>query len=157
MAIPSISLVVAIRDAAQRLRAGAYYNWCHQGSCNCGHLVQSLTGLTKTEIHRLALERKGDWENHARDYCPDSGYAIDDIITLLLKSGLHLHDIRHLERLSDPTVLSQIPTAKRQTLSYKKREDVILYLDTWAQLLADQCIEEITLPHFPDREFVNQY
>lgn len=134
MGRPTHELIEALRITAQRLRTGAPYRWTHQGACNCGHLAQTVTRLPKAEIHRLALQKAGDWADHAIDYCPDSGYPLDHVIEKLLDLGLSTDDIVHLERLSDPVVVAEAKRANRD-LDYRSREDVIWYLDCWAKHL----------------------
>ncbi|WP_342039360.1 hypothetical protein [Pontibacter indicus] len=51
MARSSAQLVAAIRQTADRLAKGAIYQWGHMGSCNCGHLAQTITQLDKGHIH----------------------------------------------------------------------------------------------------------
>ena len=53
----SKKLINAIKKAAKKLRSNSPYSWGHLGSCNCGHLVQSLTKLSKDEIHEAAPAR----------------------------------------------------------------------------------------------------
>ena len=135
MARTSIRLVSALRTTAARLAANATYAWGHLGSCNCGHLVQTLCGLAPAKIHTIALEGDGDWETLANAYCPTSGHAIDDVITALIEAGLSTDDIGHLEKLDDPAILAALPGGHRW-LRRNDREDVIAYLTTWAGLLA---------------------
>jgi hypothetical protein len=134
MARPSIRLVSALRTTVARLAANAAYAWGHLGSCNCGHLVQTLCGLAPAKIHTIALEGDGDWETIANAYCPTSGHAIDDVITALIEAGLSTNDIGHLEKLDDPAILAALPGGHRW-LRRNDRDDVIAYLTTWADLL----------------------
>jgi len=127
-------LVHALYSTAARLAAHAAYTWGHLGMCNCGHLVQTLCAIPPSRIHQIALERTGDWEQLANDYCPTSGYAIDDVITELVKAGLTPDDIGHLEKLDDPTVLAALPSGRRW-LRRNSRDDVVAYLTAWAALL----------------------
>lgn len=131
MARPSAALVAALRATAARLAAGAAYQWGHLGQCNCGHLVQTVCRLPPREIHAWALEREGDWEQLATDYCPTSGHHIDDVIATLLALGLDRDDLGHLEKVSDPRVLARIG----RHLARNVREDVVAYLRAWADLL----------------------
>jgi hypothetical protein len=55
----------------------------------------------------------------------------------LMDLGLGAADIRHLERLSDPQVLRRLPL-EQQMLNRLERNDVILYLNTWADLLEER-------------------
>ena len=134
MARPSRSLVSALRGTAARLASSATYAWGHLGMCNCGHLVQTLCTIPPARIHAIALEGDGDWETLANAYCPTSGHAIDDVITALVEAGLSTDDIGHLEKLDDPAILAVLPGGHRW-LRRNDREDVIIYLLTWAGLL----------------------
>jgi len=127
-------LIAALRTTAARLDGGAAYQWGHLGQCNCGHLVQTVCGLPTRVIHEWALEREGDWEQLANDYCPTSGHHIDDVIAALLALGMTTDDIGHLEKLDDPRVLDGLPGGARW-LRRNDRADVVLYLETWAALL----------------------
>jgi len=135
MARPSPVLVHALYATAARLDAHATYTWGHLGMCNCGHLVQTLCAIPPARIHQIALERTGDWEQLANDYCPTSGHAIDDVITELVTAGLTAGDIGHLEKLDDPAVLAALPGGHRW-LRRNRRDDVVAYLRAWAALLA---------------------
>ena len=90
------------------------------GSCNCGHLAQTLTRLPKEEIHRMALERAGDWGEQAREYCSTSGFPMDHVLAVLFDAGLSRDDIWHFERLSDPRVLRRLPLGERH-LDHRRR------------------------------------
>ena len=135
MAQPTLPVIQALRDTASRLTTQAPYQWGHMGRCNCGHLAQTITQLTKAEIHTRAMQRYGDWERQIIDYCPTSGLPIDQTIDEMLALGFSRSDLSHLERLSDPSVLAAIPFERRNTLRHNQRDDVVLYLHTWADLL----------------------
>lgn len=102
-----------------------------QGTCNCGHLAQTLTSLDARAIHAAGLESQGDWSEHARDYCPTSGLAIDRIMAVMFDAGVDGHDLVHLERLSDPRVLRRLGVG---ALDFRERDDVVRYLLAWADL-----------------------
>ncbi|MCB2379443.1 hypothetical protein LGH70_17735 [Hymenobacter sp. BT635] len=146
MALSSFPVIQALRDTAQRLATQAPYQWGHMGSCNCGHLAQTVTHLTKAEIHSRAMQRYGDWERQLLDYCPTSGLPIDQTIDEMLAMGFTRTDLSHLERLSDPTIRAAIPFERRNALRHNQRDDVVLYLRTWAQLLENQLVSTIQLP-----------
>ncbi len=131
MAIASRPLVRALLDTAQRLEGGASYRWTHMGACNCGHLAQTVTKRSPAEIHRVALEKAGDWHQQVLDHCPASGLPMDDIIEALLAIGLDRDDLAHLERLCDPAVLQVLPLGQR-SLDHRRREDVVRYLRAMA-------------------------
>ena len=138
MAQANPALIKCLRDTAERLnRANTVYRWSHQGACNCGHLAQTVTHLPAAEIHAKALEKAGDWSEKAFEYCPGSKYPIDHILESLWALGLGSRDIHHLENLSDPQVLARIPREFRP-LTKNSREDFVLYLQVWADLLQHQ-------------------
>lgn len=91
------------------------------------------------------MQRHGDWSEQLNDYCPTSGYAIDDIITRLVEFGFTIGELRHLERLSHPEVLSRIP-ASHSPLSHNRQADAVLYLNTWAAILEEEWLQTVSLP-----------
>ena len=131
-------LVAVLDRTIDRLAGDASYAWGHMGMCNCGHLAQSITGLTQAEIHASALEREGDWEEQANRYCPTSGLLIDTVLAAMFALGLTRDDVRHLEKLSDPNVLR---LAGRTYLRRNQREDVLVYLRAWRERLAGRMHE----------------
>jgi hypothetical protein len=145
MATPSLSVIDAIRKAAQRLEASAAYQWGHMGSCNCGFLAQQVTQLSKEEIHRRAMMRYGDWSEQLNDYCPTSALPIDDTISELIAFGFDADDLRHLERLSDGRVLRNLPLPERN-LHHNVKRDAVKYMRAWADLLEAELLQAITLP-----------
>ena len=148
MAKPRIELIQALRRTARKIANASHYQWGHMGSCNCGHLVQEVTQLTRAEIHDYAMRtRGGDWSEQALDYCPTSGYLMDQVISIMLDAGLEVEDFRHLERLSDRAVLRRLPEQER-FLQHNQREDVAKYLHAWADLLEEQWLGQVELPPF---------
>ena len=142
MAKPNPDLIAAIERTISNLQQGASYQWGHMGACNCGNLAQELTKLSKAEIHKYAMQRHGDWNDQLIDYCPTSGYPMDLMVTKMLEYGLTIDDLSHLERLSDPVILSKIEKDKRDQLNKNRREDVVFYLQTWANLLREKWLSE---------------
>lgn len=146
MAKPSPELIAAIRRTANKLQKGIPYQWGHMGSCNCGHLAQEITKLSKKEIHARALRsRSGDWNEQLIDYCPTSGLPMDEVISEMLDAGLDRQDLMQLEKLSNPLILGSMPAPKKQ-LFHNRRDDVILYLNRWATLLEEQWLQQQGLP-----------
>lgn len=146
MATATPPLIAALRRTAARLQKGAPHQWGHMGSCNCGHLAQELTRFTKAEIHQRALlSRSGDWNEQLIDYCPTSGLPLDDVVAELLAAGLDIDDLRQLERLSDQRILQRLPPEAR-SLQHNLREDVVRYLNSWAQLLEEEWLERTPAP-----------
>ncbi|WP_161887636.1 hypothetical protein [Pontibacter russatus] len=142
MARASIQLIQALHETAQRLAQGAAYQWGHMGSCNCGHLAQTITRCSKGTIHGAAMWRHGDWREQLRDYCPQSGLPLDEIIDQMLDLGLTREDLAHLERLSHPAIVQRLPQDRKRLL-HNRREDVVLYLESWAALLEEAPLGEV--------------
>jgi hypothetical protein len=90
------------------------------------------------------MERYGDWNEQLNDYCPTSGLPFDDIIDELLNAGFDIEDLKHLEKLSDPVVLNQFPHGRFP--KHNVKEDVVLYLHTWAAILERKLVSQIKLP-----------
>jgi uncharacterized protein YjiS (DUF1127 family) len=129
----SANLVLALRVAADRIEAGALYQWGHMGQCNCGHLAQVVTTKTSAEIHQAALRRQtGEWTEFAQDVCSTSGSLIDDVLDALLDIGLSRDDIGHLENLSDDRVVAIVG---RRLVRHDSR-DAVLYFRTLADVLS---------------------
>ncbi|MEM6674395.1 MAG: hypothetical protein AAF726_16230 [Planctomycetota bacterium] len=135
MARATPELIDALRQTAARLREGSPFAWGHMGSCICGHLAQTVTELSPAEIHRRAMERHGDWTQQSVDHCPASGLAIDHVIDEMLRMGMVLSDLRHLERLSDPRVLARVPA---KWLRRQDPQHAVQYMEAWAELLEDE-------------------
>ena len=145
MARPKPELIQALRNTADKLEESQSYQWGHMGSCNCGHLVQQVTQLSKAEIHEYAMRtRGGDWSEQALDYCPTSGYLMDQVISIMLEAGMDIVDFKHLERLSDKEVLQRLPQGERY-LRHNVRKDVVKYMRTCAQLLEEKLAEQVSL------------
>jgi hypothetical protein len=145
MAHPNLTLVQALRSAAENLRNGAQYAWGHHGSCNCGHVLQVVTQLTRGEIIRHAQTVSGEWTEIAGEYCGVTNAPAYLLIAELEKIGLTPTDIHCLEYLTDRKVLQALPGGFRW-LQKNDRNDVILYFETFAQLLEDQWLQTIEIP-----------
>ena len=127
------SLYEVLLMTANRLENDSNYQWTHMGSCNCGHLAQTVTLHSAETLHEIALQKAGDWSEQVREYCPTSGYPLDHIIQTLLELGISQTELRDLERLANPKILTYVSKEKRRYLSYRKKSDVILYLRAWAK------------------------
>lgn len=145
MAYPNIELIAALRETASRLKNGAPYAWGNHGSCNCGNLLQVITDLSKEEILTYAHSGIGEWTELATDYCGVTNAPVSLLLKKLQDTGLTPTDIHHLEYLDDRQVLNVLPGGFRW-LKRNQREDVIVYFETFAQLLEDQLIESVPLP-----------
>lgn len=133
MAKASVENVRALRRAAAKLLNEGKYEWGHMGRCNCGFLARELTTLSDVEIHQLAMEKPGDWRDQLRDYCPQSGMAMDVVIDLMLDEGFTQTELIELERLENKEILRSI--GHGVNLNYNNSSDVAIYLNAWADLL----------------------
>jgi hypothetical protein len=134
---PSQEFISALKKAADDIGNGAHYEWGHMGSCNCGHVVQNLTKLSKDEIHRYAMEKVGDWTEQVQDFCADSGMPMDLLIAELLQHGITTQDLIELEKLSNPQVLEKIG---KPALERNQRQSAVLYMKNWAALLEEEMV-----------------
>ena len=140
MALPSTTLVDALRTTADRLRNGARYTWGRHGHCNCGNLAQTLTGFSAAEIERYNLSGAGEWTELAQDYCDISRAPEALVLHKLMDAGLTPTDVHHLEFLTDKAVLKNLPGGFRW-LERNQREDVILYFETLADMLEQKLLD----------------
>lgn len=173
MARASSRLVGALRETAARLeREDTIYRWSQLAHCNCGHLTQTITGLSPRAIHEAAAKQRGDWAEQARTVAapagpaPDYGNrpAIDEgawepedlgfcrvaelgmsqIFAELSAWGLDAVDVGALERLDDPAVRRRLGTHTADFL-HSDRRNVVAYLRAWAGLLEERLAERVAL------------
>ncbi len=145
MATASVELINVLRETSKRIAASkSNYDWKNIGACNCGNLVQVVTGHDRKQIHQYGIQKHGDWEMLAYLYKDNGNYEIDKIIKSLLDLGFTLCDIVNLENLGDSEILSRVSDHK-PFLKRDAREDVILYLETWASMLEEKLISEISV------------
>lgn len=147
MANSSLQIIDALRKTAFQLENGNRYEWGHMGSCNCGNLAQIITSFSRAEIQKYALEKRGDWSEQLIDYCPTSGLPMDLIIEKMIDFGFTRQDLRHLEWLSDSSILDSIGVS---FLNKNLKSDTILYLKSWANLLENKLIDKIQLPNLEE-------
>jgi hypothetical protein len=145
MAYPSIELIEALRKTAQQLKEGVHYAWGNHGACNCGNLLQSVTQLSEAQILQYAHSGIGEWTELAADYCSVTNAPVDMLLTELQKIGLTPTDIHNIEYLEDINVLKALPGGFRW-LRRNVREDVIVYFETFADVLEEKLIQSIKIP-----------
>lgn len=145
MAAASLELIDALRNTAKRIGAvKSNYDWKNIGACNCGNLVQVITGQDKKQIHHDGIQKHGDWEMLVYLYKEDSNFEIDRTIKKLVEAGLSLQDIVNLENLSDPAILGRLPE-EHKYIKRDKKEDVVLYLEIWADMLEEELLAKIDI------------
>jgi len=144
MAHPNIALVEGLRKAAAGLVNGNYYAWGHHGACNCGHLLQATTKLTKEEIVTYAHTGTGEWTELAQETCWVSDAPINLLLKKLQDLGLTPTDIHNLEYLEDRDVLNRLPGGFRW-LKRNVREDVVLYFEAMASMLEEKLLNGIEI------------
>ena len=137
MAYPTIALINALRTAARNIQQGAPYAWGNHGQCNCGHLLQSLTGFSAKHLVSLASGDAGEWTELAEEYCDNTNLPLGQLMAELQTAGLTPSDIHHLEYLTDKEVLHNLPGGFRW-LKRNNRHDVVLYFSTLATMLENK-------------------
>ncbi len=69
---------------------------------------------------------------------------MDDLISELIDFGFTRQELSHLERLSDPAVLNELPTQERY-LKHNIKSDVVKYLNVWAAALERTLLNEVDI------------
>ena len=144
MAHPNIQLIEALRETAKRLKNGVHYAWGNHGSCNCGNLLQVVTQLKSKEILQYSRTGTGEWTELAIDFCPVSEAPVDLLLNKLQHIGLTPSDIHCIEYLEDKNVLNQLPGGFRW-LRRNVREDVIVYMETMANVLEEKLLKQVNI------------
>jgi hypothetical protein len=142
MAHPTIALIEGLRKAAAGLVNGNYYAWGHHGACNCGHLLQATTQLSKEEIISYAHTGIGEWTELVQETCSVTNAPINLLLKKLEQLGLTSTDIHNIEYLEDREVLNRLPGGFRW-LKRNVREHVVLYFDTMANWLEEKLLNDI--------------
>jgi hypothetical protein len=76
----------------------------------------------------------------AESYCGISGAPVDLLLERLTDIGLTPTDIRHLEYLSDQTVLQHLEGGFRW-LRRNRRDDAIAYFEAFANMLENRLLD----------------
>ena len=139
MAKATKQLIEALRKSAAGISSGEKYEWGHVGRCNCGHLVQHVTGKSSSEIIRTFGPQLDEWTEHANDYCGLTGVPVKELFDDLESVGFYADDVRNLEYLKDEMVLNRLPIEKRY-LQHNDKDDVALYMSTMAELLEEELV-----------------
>ena len=146
MAHPNPALIAALRETARRLRNGVPYAWGNHGTCNCGNLLQVITPLSKGEILRYAHTGIGEWTELAESYCNVTDAPAGLLVSHLQEAGLTPSDIHNIEYLEDRAVLERLPGGFRW-LKRNVREDVVAYLEVFADLLEEQWLSRVNISY----------
>ncbi|HEY0611881.1 MAG TPA: hypothetical protein VGD35_19550, partial [Chitinophaga sp.] len=94
------------------------------------------------------------WTELAEDYCVASNAPVGLLISSLMEKGLTPSDIHNIEYLQDREVLERLPGGFRW-LKRNQREDVILYMETFAMLLEERLLQMIEIQYeelLPEQE-----
>ncbi|MCF8340867.1 MAG: hypothetical protein K9I82_07825 [Chitinophagaceae bacterium] len=146
MAFPNTVLIEALRTTAKRLNDGATYAWGNHGACNCGNLLQVITPLSRQDILQYAHTGIGEWTELSEDFCGVTNAPVDMLLSKLQGVGLTPSDIHNLEYLDNREVLDKLPGGFRW-LTKNVREDVIVYFETFANILEEQLLSGIDISH----------
>jgi hypothetical protein len=154
MAHPNTILVDALRETANRLKNGATYAWGNHGACNCGNLLQVINPLSRQDIMGFAQTGIGEWTELSAEFCETSNAPVDLLVSKLQAIGLTPSDIHNLEYLDNREVLEHLPGGFRW-MKKNVREDVILYFETFADLLEEKLLSGINILSLFSTEYVN--
>lgn len=154
MAHPNTILVDALRETANRLKNGATYAWGNHGACNCGNLLQVITPLSRQDIMGFAQTGIGEWTELSVEFCETSNAPVDLLVSKLQAIGLTPSDIHNLEYLDNREVLEHLPGGFRW-MEKNVREDVILYFETFADLLEEKLLSGINILSLFSTEYQN--
>jgi len=147
-------LIQALRKSAQQILENNNYHWGHMGQCNCGFLAQNLLKKAPGEIHQIALTGNGDWNDQIRDYCPNSGFPMDSLIFDLIQFGIKAEELAELEKLSNPRILKET-SKQKDYLEFNQKEDVALYMYTWAELIENESLRKFeSVQYTPEENLV---
>lgn len=146
MAHPTIELIDGLRAAAANLCNGGFYAWGHHGACNCGHLLQATTHLSKDEILQYAHTGTGEWTELAEESCAVTDAPVGLLLTKLEQIGLTPTDIHNIEYLDDREVLNRLPGGFRW-LQRNNREDVVAYFETMADWMEEKMTQHIVIEY----------
>ena len=146
MAHPTTELIEGLRMAAANLKKGDYYAWGHHGACNCGHLLQATTQLTKEEIVTYAHSGTGEWTELAEENCSVTNAPVNLLLTKLQQLGLTPTDIHNIEYLEDRDVLGRLPGGFKW-LKRNIRENVIEYFEAMATILEEKLMQHIAIDY----------
>ncbi|GAB5464885.1 MAG: hypothetical protein Kapaf2KO_03210 [Candidatus Kapaibacteriales bacterium] len=126
-------LIDALKKTAERLESNeTKYEWGHMGRCNCGHLLQTVSGLSDVEIVKTIDFETDEWSEHAKEYCSGTGGKITDHFLTLKNIGFGWDDVIYLEYLSDKNVLARLGVTH---LERNDKDNVARYMRTKAELL----------------------
>ncbi|MEO0413783.1 MAG: hypothetical protein AAF226_02385, partial [Verrucomicrobiota bacterium] len=114
----------------------------HMARCNCGHLVQTLTGMDDKQVSCAVDHQLSEWTEHAKLYCSDSGRSVDEVFKILDKIGFDRDDVMRLENLNDPQVLKFM--GEHVYLERNVREDAIAYMRAMADMLEMQRLGRVS-------------
>lgn len=161
------NLINALNKVVDALKTDSVlYKWTQPSSCNCGLVVQALLGKNEHEIWsefiplQKALKGKNieqcSWKNAVHHFCSVSGKPLFEIFETLEKLGLAPKDMVHLEYLENPVILKNskiatervffnlIDTKEYPTKYWEKKENVVLYLESWVDILEKESLEEFS-------------
>jgi hypothetical protein len=144
------------------------YNWIEADSCNCGLIAQAVTGLTQsslrlelTELNKEFPDREDHtWKAMTNRICPITGVSENIIFKQLQEAGMTRENIIHLEYLSDPVILKKMRRDRkfiqrikdlftRPKKYYTKKQNLILYLTAWKEVLIEKETALVSEKKFP--------
>lgn len=113
------------------------YEWSSTIDCQCGILAQVVLGQKLGELDEYA-RASVSWEELLEDWigspiCTTTGLSITQIVEALYNAGFTKQELIDLEDLNSKEVLNVLEKGTTPC----EAKDAVLYLRTWAALLAD--------------------
>jgi len=154
-------LITALRQSAAAVRNQTFgYEWSNMKSCNCGVVACALLGYDQEKLNTsLPTKPQYNWLKFVGEYCPVTGLPEHLVLRAMTDAGLSPRDIIELEAMSNQQVLARMPVQYQTKIvggwwamlfgrtrevkqprpfHYTNRQDLVLYLEAWADLLEEQ-------------------
>jgi hypothetical protein len=164
-----MELSKALRKTADLIESNDYgYQWSFFENCNCGCLARTIADNyfdddgrwfrdERQKLGRLPLPmvQREDWTGIAEyAFCNITKLPVDSIFRTLFKIGIRHKDIYELEFLANPEIRTRAGLPLRDCFSnmdHKSRENVIIYMRAWADMLDEK---EIITKSAPAKELI---
>jgi hypothetical protein len=128
-----------LRKAAADVKSGkVYYNWYRMGSCNCGIVAQTCTGLGDYAVSESVFGLSGIWGEMSKDQevCSQTGIPLNKVFKSLVDCGFSFKDIVDLEHMENEIILERAGLEDIDN-PFDKKENFIKYCRAWANLIKE--------------------
>jgi hypothetical protein len=125
-------LIEALRKTADRIASGTSdYSWVDSRQCNCGQLLQTITGESAKQLLNRQMSGEVEFINWSNIF----GHVyLSKWADRLVESGMTYSDIHDLEYLVNPLVRNRVGPV---WLDRSNQSHVVIYMNTWATMLEE--------------------